>query len=176
MQGASYAFRGALCGFMGHADVASCQIPLSFITAVNVGSVWGASVLAVLLGRRRPLIALSAYGIPLVNALSHSVGALREQAYNPGLLTALLLFLPASLWALRIGLHAGIGAAGVGAIVLGGVLTHAVLMGSLLAFLHGLIGAPMLAAIQVLDMAVPLAVAMVAYRMRNQSAATLRNI
>ena len=173
MQGASYAFRGALCGFMGQADVSTCLIPLSFITAVNVGSVWGASVLAVVFGRRRPLIALSAYGIPLVNAFSHGVGAVREQAYNPGLLTAVLLFLPASVWALRVGLQAGIGATGVAAIVVGGVLTHAVLMGSLVTFLHGQIDAPLLAVIQVLNMGVPLVTVALAQRIRTQRAASL---
>jgi hypothetical protein len=159
LAGVHYAFRGGLCDTMGYADVAACPIPLSFITAVNVGSVWGASVLAAAFGRRRPLIALSAYGIPLVNAVMHAAGALEAQSYNPGLLTAVLLFLPAGLWALRVGQHAGIGWFGIGAIVLGGVLTHVVLMGSLLAFLQGWIGTVPLATIQVLNMAAPLVVA-----------------
>lgn len=162
LKGVRYAFRGALCGFLGYQDAVTCPIPLSFITAVNVGSVWGAFVLAAMFGRRRPVIALSAYGIPLINAFSHIGGALREQAYNPGLLTAVLLFLPASAWVLRVGRRAGIGWRGVVAIVLGGVLTHVVLMGSLLAFLHGYIGAPTLVAIQIVDMVVPLMLALVA--------------
>lgn len=166
LAGVHYAFRDSLCGTMGYADASTCPIPLSFITAVNVGTVWGASVLAVAFGRRRPLIALSAYGIPLVNAITHIAGALRDQSYNPGLLTAVLLFVPASLWALRVGKQAGIGWRGVGAIVLGGVLTHAVLMGSLLAFLQGWIAPVLLATIQILNMAVPLAVAAIACRHR----------
>lgn len=164
LDGVRYAFRGALCSFMGYTDAATCPIPLSFITAVNVGSVWGAFVLAAMLGRRRPVIALSAYGIPLINAFSHSVGALREQTYNPGLLTAVLLFLPASLWALHVGKRAGIGWQGIGAIVLGGIFTHAVLMGSLVAFLHGKIDATTLAVIQIANMAVPLLFALVSKR------------
>jgi hypothetical protein len=108
------------------------------------------------------LVALSAYGIPLVNAITHVGGALHDQSYNPGLLTAVVLFLPAGLWALHVGLQAGIGGRGASAIVLGGVLTHVVLMGSLLAFLHGWIGAGTSAAIQVLNMGVPLAVALAA--------------
>jgi hypothetical protein len=162
LAGARYAFRGGLCDTMGYADVSACPIPLSFITAVNVGSVWGAAGLAAVFGRRKPLVALSAYGIPLVNAIMHVAGALKAHGYNPGLLTAVLLFLPAGLWALRVGLRAGIGWSGIGAIVLGGVLTHAVLMGSLLAFLQGWIGASLLAAIQVLNMGAPLAVALLA--------------
>jgi hypothetical protein len=162
MAGVRYAFRGGLCETMRYADVASCPIPLSFITAVNVGSVWGAAVLAAVFGRRRPLVALSAYGIPLVNAVMHIAGALKGHAYNPGLLTAVLLFLPAGLWAVRVGLQAGIGRSGVAAILAGGVITHAILMGSLLAFLHGWIGAVPLAAIQILNMGAPLAVALAA--------------
>ncbi|WP_415830312.1 hypothetical protein, partial [Bordetella flabilis] len=51
---------------------------------------------------------------------------------------------------------------GVAAILAGGVLTHAVLMGSLLAFLHGWIGAMPLAAIQILNMGAPIAIALLA--------------
>lgn len=162
LAGVHYAFRAALCGTMGFADVSACPIPFSFITAVNVGSVWGASALAYAFGRRRPLIALSAYGIPLVNAVPHVASALKDQGYNPGLLTAILLFVPVGVWAMRVGLRAGIGRRGVGAIILGGVLAHVVLMGSLLAFLQGWIGAAVLAVIQVLNMAVPMAVALIA--------------
>jgi hypothetical protein len=61
-----------------------------------------------------------------------------------------------------VGLQAGIGRSGVAAILAGGVITHAILMGSLLAFLHGWIGAVPLAAIQVLNMGAPLAVALAA--------------
>ncbi|HTK02958.1 MAG TPA: HXXEE domain-containing protein [Bordetella sp.] len=162
LAGIHYAFRASLCSTMGFADVSACPIPLSFITAVNVGSVWGASVLAFAFGRRRPVIALSAYGIPLVNAIPHVASALKGQSYNPGLLTAILLFVPVGIWAMRVGLRAGIRWRGVGAIILGGILTHAVLMGSLLAFLQGWIGAPVLAVIQMLNMAVPLVVALIA--------------
>ena len=165
--GMSYAFRGEMCNVMGYAHVATCPIPMSFITAVNVGTGWGASILASVLGRRSPLIALSAYGIPLVNALTHIGAALHQHAYNPGLLTAIALLLPASVWALRVGMRAGIGRLGVVAILVGGVLIHAVLMGSLIAYLHGWIGVPMLLAIQIINMGVPLTVVLVFHRMRN---------
>lgn len=169
LQGARYAFRGEMCRVMGYAHAVSCPIPESFITAVNVGSVWGACMLAWLLGRRRPLVALSAYGIALVNALTHIVTALRQHAYNPGLVTAIVLFLPAGLWALRVGLRAGIGGRGVFAIIAGGVLTHAVLVGSLLAYLHGWVAAQMLVAIQLVNMGAALAAVLVLCPARNKS-------
>lgn len=160
LYGATYAFRGALCAQLGYPDPTACPIPVSFITAVNVGSVWGATVLAAVFGRRNPLVALSAYGIPLVNAIAHIAETIRGLHYNPGVLTGTLLFLPVSLWALHAGRLSGIGRLGLASIVAGGVLVHAVLMGSLLAYLHGLIGEGLLAAIQIANAFVPLAVVM----------------
>lgn len=175
LHGAAYAFRGALCGQLGYPEAMVCPIPLSFITAVNVGSVWGATALAAILGRRNRLLALSAYGIPLVNGVIHLAGAIRELDYNPGLLTGTLLFLPVSLWALHVGRQGGIGRLGIAAIVAGGVLAHVVLMGSLLAYLHGAIGGGLLVAIQILNALVPLAVVSAAGRMAHAPGQTLRS-
>ncbi|MEO8777748.1 MAG: hypothetical protein ABI389_03670 [Rhodanobacter sp.] len=59
------------------------------------------------------------------------------------------------------------GKLGVAAIVLGGVLVHAVLMGSLMSCLHGLIGVPVLLTIQLVNMGVPLTVVLVFHRMKH---------
>jgi hypothetical protein len=158
LYGQTYAFRAALCAQLGYPDPFNCGIPVAFITAVNVGSVWGATVLAAVFGRRNPLIALSAYGIPLVNAVAHIAESIRGGYYNPGLLTGTVLFLPVSLWALHAGRQSGIGRRGIAAIVASGVLVHVVLMGSLLAYLHGAFGAGLLVVIQILNALVPLAV------------------
>jgi uncharacterized membrane protein (DUF485 family) len=69
-----------------------------------------------------------------------------------------------------VGQRAGIGRKGIAAIVLGGVLTHVVLMVSLLGFLHGWIGAPVLAAVQIVNMGVPLAVVLAVDRRGGMSA------
>lgn len=160
LYGETYAFRAALCAQLGYPDASTCPIPDSFITAVNVGSVWGATVLAAVFGRRNPLIALTGYGIPLVNGVLHIVETVRSQAYNPGVLTGTLLFLPLGLWALHVGWRSGIGRLGIAAVMASGVVVHLVLMGSLLAYLHGLIGEGLLVAVQILNAAVPLAVVM----------------
>jgi len=157
--GAHYAFRGTLCALVDVADPATCRIPYSFITAVNVGTVWGALALGAVLGRHRPLMALSAYGIPLVNAVSHIGQAVREHAYNPGLLTAIVLFLPVGVWALSVGYRAGIRWSGVIGILAAGVLSHAILMGSLIAYLHARIALSTLDTVQLLNALVPLSVA-----------------
>jgi hypothetical protein len=175
LYGATYAFRGSLCAQLGYPDAAACPIPISFITAVNVGSVWGATVLAAIFGRRNPLVALSGYGIPLVNGIIHIAGAIRALAYNPGLLTGAVLFLPLSLWALSVGRRSGIGRLGLASIVASGVLAHVVLMGSLLAYLHGVVDIRLLVAIQLLNAFVPLAVVSAAGRVESASGAALRN-
>lgn len=64
------------------------------IAAVNIGTVWISGYLA-----RGDLLSfgLNYYGLVLSNAIVHIMPfVLKGGAYNPGLLTALLLFLPAS--------------------------------------------------------------------------------
>lgn len=175
LQGVRNAFRGALCGKLGFPDAATCLIPFSFFTAVNVGTVWIASVLAAVIGRRRPLLALSAYGIMLVNALTHIMVALHDRAYNPGLLTAVVLFVPFGLWALKAGRRCGIDSLGLASIVIGGAAVHAVLILSLLAYLHGLIDAVVLIDTQIFNAAVPLAVVLVIHRIRHRGTPMLRS-
>ncbi|MGQ9371450.1 HXXEE domain-containing protein [Azospirillum sp. ST 5-10] len=157
LHGVPYAFRGALCASLGFPDAAACPVPVPFITAVNVGTVWGAAALSVAAGPGRPALALSAYGIPLVNALVHLGDAARHGgAYGAGLLTAAVLLLPASLWALSAGLRTGaIGRGDAAAIALGGVLAHLVLMGSLLAHIAGAFGERALVAVQIANALVP---------------------
>ncbi|MBS7545373.1 HXXEE domain-containing protein [Ancylobacter oerskovii] len=155
-EGAHYAFRGMLCGTFGHADAASCPIPPAFITAVNIPVVWVAGPAYALLGRHRPALALAFFSVPAVNAVAHIGPALAERSYNPGLLTAALLFLPLSLWAFRVALATpGLGARAVIATLAGGVLLHAVLLLSLKAYLAGLIGETALIAVQVANPAIP---------------------
>jgi hypothetical protein len=165
-QGAPYAFRGVLCAAFGFADAAACPIPEAFITAVNLPVVWLAGPIAALLGRRWPAIAFSYLSVPAVNAFAHIGPAVATGAYNPGLLTAVLLFLPLSLWAFRIALRRpDLGWRAVAATIVGGVAVHAVLMLSLRAYLAGRLGEGALLAIQIVNPAIPmLLVAAVARR------------
>lgn len=156
--GEPYAFRGELCASLGFPDAGSCAIPLSFITAVNVGSVWGAGLIAALLAPWRPLIGLSFFAIPLVNLFAHVGPAIITLHYNPGLLTAVLFFAPLSLWALLLAARRyGAGIRSVFAVPLAGIVVHAVLMGSLIAYLHFWFADATLAAIQILNALPPAA-------------------
>jgi hypothetical protein len=69
---------------------------------VNVAAVWLLGPAAALLGRRWPLIALSFFAIPSVNLVAHVASAVAQHAYNPGVFTAIVLFLPLSLWAFYV--------------------------------------------------------------------------
>ncbi len=156
-RGVAYAFRGALCANFGFAGTSACRIPEAFITAVNIPVVWLAGPLSALLGRRWPAVALSYFSVPAVNAFAHIGPAVASGGYNPGLVTAVLLFAPLSLWTFGIALRRpGLGARAVVATLFAGVLVHAVLLLSLEAWLAGRIGEAALLAIQMVNPAIPM--------------------
>ena len=62
---------------------------------INVPGVWGVNLAALLLAYfLNPGFGLIAFYLVLVNALAHIQQSLRLRAYNPGVVTAILLFLP----------------------------------------------------------------------------------
>ena len=77
-----------------------CPATSAFIFFVNVGTVWIGGLLA----RTDALGAgLNFYGTMTINALVHLLSFVgRGLEYNPGLLTSVVLFLPASYMAARI--------------------------------------------------------------------------
>jgi hypothetical protein len=162
IKGAAYAFRESLCGFFGFTVLTVCPLPPSVITAVNVAAVWLLGPATALLGRRWPLIALSFFSVPSVNLVAHFASAVRDGGYNPGLLTAIVLFLPLSLWAFYVAMaHYRLGWRAVIATVVAGIVLHGVLMASLHAFIAGRIGVVLLDAIQVINPGLALLIVMV---------------
>lgn len=150
--GAEYSFRGFLCASLGFSDPNACPFPPSVITAVNVAAVWLLGPAAALLGRRWPLIALSFFSVPSVNLIAHVAPAVMEGTYNPGVLTAIVLFLPLSLWTFYVALtRYQLGWRAVIATIVAGIVLHGVLMASLLAHRDGHIGVVVLDAIQVIN-------------------------
>jgi Protein of unknown function with HXXEE motif len=88
------------------------------IYRINTLGIWVPFLLAIWAGRRLPWVGLAAAGLMLANAGLHIGAAMAEREYNPGVGTAVVLFLPISL--------AYFGAArryaGVGALaILGGI-------------------------------------------------------
>jgi hypothetical protein len=49
-----------------------------------------------------------AWGIPLVNGVTHVAAAFAHRAYNGGLLTSLILFAPLCAWMLRTVIRSGV--------------------------------------------------------------------
>lgn len=156
--GEHYAFLAAMCRTVGHAEVAGCPADEAFIFAVNVIACPLAFVLPYAFRRTRPLLAAIPWGVPLVNAVSHVAAAVREGAYNPGLVTSLLLFVPLTLWVLRALVRRGvIRVAQVGWVVGTGVLIHVVLLGSVQLRARGWLGPTGLFVVNALNGLVPLA-------------------
>ena len=139
--GRRYAFLHSLCELLGRPDGA-CPATPGFVFSVNVLACQFAFALAFGLRRRLPLVAACVWGIPLVNVVPHVVAAVATGRYDPGVFTAVVLFLPACIWMLRTVVGSGVvRAVSVWRIVATGVLTHAVLIGSLLLREGGLISA-----------------------------------
>jgi hypothetical protein len=71
------------------------------VVVINVPGVWGVNLIALYLAYFVDLgLGLIAVYLTLVNAVAHVVSGLVLRIYNPGLVTALLLFLPVGTWAL----------------------------------------------------------------------------
>jgi hypothetical protein len=139
--GTLHAFPDSLCALLGQPDYPGCGIPPAFFLAVNLPLVWVAGPVAALLSRRFPLAGLTLWGVIGINAIVHIVPAVVQRQYDPGLLTAIVLFLPLTAMT-------GVAALGrrgpylrrAGAVLLAaGLLMHAVLAGSALLFLGGAI-------------------------------------
>jgi hypothetical protein len=99
--GQFHAFPQFMCATLAQPAYPSCPIPAPFYLAVNLPLFWVGAPVAAILSRRHPILGLSVYGVIFVNALTH-LGAFVRSGYNPGVLTALILFLPVSFWVARV--------------------------------------------------------------------------
>jgi Protein of unknown function with HXXEE motif len=73
------------------------------VVVINVVGVWVVILIALYLSRFVGLgLGLIAIYLTLVNALVHIVQAAVQRRYNPGLVTAVVLFLPVGIWGLMI--------------------------------------------------------------------------
>lgn len=101
---------------------------------INTSVVWLIAFIAIWAAPAHVFPAMAMAGVMLVNGAAHVVAALALGAYNPGLVSSLLLFLPLSLALYRSLLADGrarpiAAAAGIA----WGVLAHVILIGGLLA-------------------------------------------
>ena len=151
-EGTAYAFRGNVCRNFGFTDLQACPVPFSYINAVNVSAVWLFGPAAALLGRRRPELALAFFSIPFVNIFFHVTPAVIQQGYNAGLLSAIAVFLPLSLWVFHVALRSyRMGWRPVVATITAGVVMNSIFVLSLVAFLAGRLELVVLDAVNVLN-------------------------
>ncbi|MEO1148502.1 MAG: HXXEE domain-containing protein [Cyanobacteria bacterium J06638_22] len=77
----------------------STIMPLSpeSIYVINTSLVWLVGILAIWRSPEHLFSSLAMAGITLVNGISHIILGIAKQAYNPGLLTAIVIFLPLAI-------------------------------------------------------------------------------
>jgi Protein of unknown function with HXXEE motif len=107
-------------------------LPAVFI--INVPGVWGVIALSLWLAAFvHPGLALIAVYLPLFNAFVHIVHAAITRSYNPGLVTALVIFLPVCVWCLCVIQRSGNGSFVFHAVGLGSAIAiHAAIAASVL--------------------------------------------
>ncbi len=98
------------------------------IYRINTLAVWVPFLLAIWAGRRLPWVGLAAAGLMLTNGLFHIGIAMVQREYNPGLGTAVVIFLPLSIaYFGTIRRQAGVGHLAVLGGIAFGVVGHALL-------------------------------------------------
>ena len=137
--GVLHAFPNSLCELLGQADYPGCGIPPAFFLFVNLPLVWIAGPVAAMLSRRFPLAGLTLWGVIGINAVVHIVPAILRREYDPGLVTAIVLFLPltAMVFAVAFGRRGPYLRRAAVLILAAGALMHGVLGASVALGLRG---------------------------------------
>lgn len=139
--GFDYSIQEMICGKLGFPPYPDCPIPLAFYPVVNIALMWFGAPLAAYLGRRNVLIGLCFWGLLLANGLVHSAGGILEGAYNTGLLSAAILFVPLSLWVIyACAIRGPVSGKIVGVAFVAGAITHVILFAGYGLFKAGIIG------------------------------------
>lgn len=149
--GNAHAFPDSLCATLKLPPYPACPVPPPFFLAVNLSLFWIVGPAAALLSRRHPLVGLSLYSVISINMLVHIASSVTSgHVYNPGLFTALVLFLPLSIWIARACFGQGLlPYSALGLLLILGVFLHLILAGSIKLVAKGLIGATAAEATQI---------------------------
>lgn len=92
-------------------------LTLTAVFIINIPGVWGVTAVSLLLAAYvHPGLALIAVYLPLLNAIIHIAQAAAARRYNPGLVTAVVLFLPICGWCLKTIRQSGYGTGAMHAI------------------------------------------------------------
>ena len=141
VMGLPYSLPDMVCGQFDFPPYPACPIPMSFYPVVNISLMWFGAPLAAYICRRNVLIGLSSWGLIMANGFVHSFGGMTAGAYNTGLWTAAVLFIPLSLWVIyACAIRGPYSGKVVGAAIASGAVTHAVLFAGYGMFKAGVIG------------------------------------
>jgi uncharacterized protein with HXXEE motif len=139
--GLDYSIQEMICQKIGFPPYPDCPIPLAFYPVVNIALMWFGSPLAAYLFRHNVLIGLSFWGLLFANGIVHTAGGIAAGAYNTGLWTAALLFVPLSVWVIYVCAIRGPYSGKVVAVAyVAGAVTHALLFMGYGLFKNGVIG------------------------------------
>lgn len=166
LYGHTHAFPEQFCTTLTKAlGMIDCKVPPAFFLAVNIPLFWIIAPLGAILSRRHPLTGLAIYSIIFINGLVHVLPMLSGEGYGPGAFTAVTIFLPLSVWV-------GYACFGKGKLsyksmvilIILGVILHAILIGSMVAFLTGRISSAILVLVQIFNAILLLLLSLLAER------------
>jgi hypothetical protein len=150
--GVRHAFPDGLCNQLGLGDYPGCPIPHDFYLYVNIPLVWVAGVIAATLCRRNPFVGLGLYSVIISNGMVHIMTAIVQQRYNPGVFTAVILFLPSFFWLCKACFgKTGLARKGIGVLIATGVLLHIILISSVLLYVGKHISGAVLDGVQTVN-------------------------
>ena len=108
-----------------HSGDDNWPVNIDGVALVNTAFVWLPIALAAIFPQTLRWVGLAWIGLTLINGIIHVVTSIRLRLYNPGLVTAIVLFLPFTMYALALGVERGTLSGGeVVLILLCGVLLH----------------------------------------------------
>jgi hypothetical protein len=150
--GNKHAFPDALCLNLSLGSYPKCPIPHDFYLYVNISLVWFVAVLTIMLSRKNPFVGFGLYSVIISNGIAHIVIFLLRQQYNPGLFSAVIIFLPSFFWLSQSCFgKARFPGRGIAVLVGTGIILHVILILSLFAFIDQKISGMVLNFIQVMN-------------------------
>jgi hypothetical protein len=118
-------FRQFTDAHLFHSGDDNWPVNIDGVALVNTAFVWLPIALAAIFPQTLRWVGLAWIGLTLINAIIHIVTSIRLRLYNPGLVTAIVLFLPFTIYTLALGVeHGTLGGGEVGLILHCGVLLH----------------------------------------------------
>jgi hypothetical protein len=140
--GFDYSIQDMIAMKLGYPPYPDCPIPLAYYPLVNIALMWVGAPLAAYLSRRNILLGLSFWRLIFANGLVHTVGGgIVGGTYDPGLWSAVFLFVPLSIWVLyATAIRGPYSGKVVGVAFAAGAVTHAFLFAGYGLYKAGVIG------------------------------------